>query len=108
MTRVRNTYAIRFTDRPPTHPGEVLREDVLPALGIQVSVFADHLGVSRQMVHGILSGKADVTPEMALRLGKVVGNGPLIWLRMQEALDLWKAEQKLADEIAKMPTLVAA
>jgi plasmid maintenance system antidote protein VapI len=45
---------------------------------------------------------------MALRLGKVVGNGPLIWLRMQGALDLWKAEQKLADQIAKMPTLVAA
>ncbi len=91
MTRVRNTYATRFTDRPPTHPGEVLREDVLPALGIQVNVFADYLGVSRQTVHGISSGKADMTPEMALRLGKVVGNGPLIWLRMQEALDLWKA-----------------
>jgi addiction module HigA family antidote len=95
-------------DWPPTHPGEILREDVLPALKMSVKDAAAELGVSRQMLHSILNGTAAVTPEMALRLGKFCGNGPGLWLRMQQARDLWEAERALADELKKIPTHRAA
>ncbi len=98
----------RAPARQPTHPGEMLREDVLPALGLPVNAVADKLGVARQTLHNILSEKSSNSPEMALRLGKLFGNGPQIWLRMQLAVDLWKAEQKLAGQISKIPTLEAA
>ena len=89
--------------RPPTHPGEILREDVLPALGLSVSEAARQLRVSRQTLHRILAGTSAVTPEMAVRLGKFCSNGPGLWLRMQEAFDLWNAEKRLAKEIEKIP-----
>jgi len=94
--------------RKPTHPGELLREDVLPALRISVSEAARKLRVSRQTLHRILAGDAGVTPDMAVRLGKFCGNGPRLWLRMQQAYDLWHAEQRLADEITKIPTAPVA
>jgi antitoxin HigA-1 len=93
--------------RKPTHPGELLREDVLPLLGISVSEAARKLRVSRQTLHRILAGDAGVTPDMAVRLGKFCGNGPGLWLRMQQAYDLWHAEQRLAIELTKIPTAPA-
>jgi addiction module HigA family antidote len=81
---------------------------VLPALGVGVKDAAAKLGVSRQALHAVLSERAAVTVEMALRLGKLCGNGPLLWLRMQQAHDLWKAERDLADIVAAIPTLTAA
>jgi len=90
---------------PPTHPGAVLREDVLPALSISVTDAAVKLGVSRQALHNVLAEKTAVTPGMALRIGKLCGNGPGLWLRMQQAHDLWRAERELADELKKIPTL---
>ena len=92
----------------PTHPGEILKEDVLPTLDMSVSDVARSLGVSRQSLHRILSGKAGVTPEMALRIGKFCGNGPELWLRMQEAFDLWHARRAIAAELAKIKTVKAA
>lgn len=89
----------------PTHPGALLREDVLPALGLSVTQTAAKLGVSRQAFHNILAEKAAITPAMALRLGKLLGDGPGIWLRMQQARDLWQAERDLAEELAKILTL---
>ena len=94
--------------RKPTHPGELLKEDVLPALGLPVSEAARQLRVSRQTLHRILAGDAGVTPEMAVRLGKFCGNGPGLWLRMQQAYDLWHAEQRLAKELIKIPTASVA
>lgn len=91
----------------PTHPGAMLREDVLPALGLPVLRAAEALGVSRQALHAILAERAGVTPEMAVRLGKLCGNGPGLWLRMQQAYDLWRAEQAMAEVIAAIPTLRA-
>ena len=88
---------------PPSHPGEILREDVLPALGLGVSEAARQLGVSRQSLHRIMAGRQPVTVEMALRLGKFCGNGPQLWLRMQQAHDLWLAEQRLQGELARIP-----
>jgi addiction module HigA family antidote len=92
----------------PSHPGELLREDVLPALGLSVSAAAEHLHVSRQMLHRILSEESAVSPEMAVRLGKLCGDGPRIWLAMQQAHDLWQAERDLAAEVQTIQTLVAA
>ncbi len=85
--------------RQPTHPGEVLREDVLPALHLSVAETARQLRVTRQTLHRILSGRSAVTPEMALRLGRFCGNSPDLWLRMQHAHDLWNAQETLQAEI---------
>lgn len=95
-------------NRPPTHPGAVLREDVLPALGLTVTEVARHLGVTRQQLHRILSEQSGISPEMALRLGKLCGNGEGLWIRMQEAHDLWHARRKLGDALDRIPTLHAA
>lgn len=94
-------------DRVPTHPGALLREDVLPAIGEPVTTVAKKLGVTRQHLHRILAEKAAVSPEMAVRLGKFCGNGPGLWLRMQQAYDLWHAERALKKAVAKIPTAKA-
>jgi len=86
----------------------VLREDVLPALGMTVSNVSNALGVTRQTLHRVLAGTTAVTPEMALRLGKFCGNGPDLWIRMQEAHDLWHAERRIADELASIKTAKVA
>ena len=91
----------------PSHPGELLREDILPALRLTVTAAAEKLGVSRQTLHAILSERSSVTPEMAVRLGKLCGDGPDIWLRMQMAHDLWQAKRNLADVVEQIPTLHA-
>jgi antitoxin HigA-1 len=93
--------------RAPTHPGAILREDVLPAIGEPVVNAARKLGVTRQHLHRILAEKAPVSPEMAIRLGKFCGNGPELWLRLQQAYDLWHAQRALKAEIAKIPTVKA-
>jgi addiction module HigA family antidote len=82
-------------NRKPTHPGEVLREDVLPAMHDSVTGFAKRTGMSRQSIHAILACKRAITPEAALRIGAVVGNGARIWLSMQMEFDLWQAEHEL-------------
>lgn len=89
--------------RPPTHPGEVLRQDALPALGVSVSRAARDMGVSRMTLHRLLQGRTRVTPAMALRLGRYCGNGAAIWLRMQDAHDLWHALRDIGDEIERIP-----
>ncbi|HEX4956158.1 MAG TPA: HigA family addiction module antitoxin [Thermoanaerobaculia bacterium] len=89
--------------RPPTHPGEILREDVLPALRLTVSEAARQLRITWQTLHRILAGQAGISPEMAVRLGRFCGNGPGLWLRMQQAYDLWHAEERLRDELEKIP-----
>ena len=88
---------------PPVHPGVLLRDDVLPALGVTVIEAARRLRVSRQTLHRIMAGTTSITPEMALRLGKFCGNGPSLWLRMQQAHDLWQAERRLGGELARIP-----
>jgi addiction module HigA family antidote len=88
----------------PIHPGEILREDVLPALRLSVTDTATQLGIARQTLHRILAERAAVTPEMAVRLGKFCGNGPGVWLRLQQAYDLWHAERLLAKAVARIPS----
>lgn len=93
---------------PPSHPGEILREDVLPALGLSIVDAAAKLGVTRQTLHRIIAQRnpRPVTPEMAVRLGKLCGNGPRLWLNLQSAYDLWRAERQI--DTRKIPTLHAA
>lgn len=88
--------------RQSIHPGEILREDVLPALGLSVSEMARRLGVSRQQVHRVLACTHPVTVEMALRIGRLVGNGPGLWLRLQQNYDVSLAEQGLSSELDKI------
>ncbi len=95
------------TVRTPTHPGAVLREDVLPALRMPISQVAAELRISRQMLHKILAEKAPITPEMAVRIGKFCGNGPDLWLGMQMRHDLIKAAAALAEEVKHIPTKAA-
>lgn len=90
---------------PPMHPGELLREDVLPALGRPKAEIARLLGISRQSLYDILAEKQPVTPGTALRLGKLLG--PTLWLNLQRRYDLWQAERELEGEIEAMPTLAA-
>lgn len=92
----------------PAHPGEILREDVLPALHLTVAEAARQLRVSRQMLHSILAGRSAVSPEMAVRLGRFCGNGAAFWLRLQVSHDLWHAERKLRAEVGKIPRHAAA
>ena len=80
----------------PTPPGEILREDVLPALSIARTRFAELLHVSRQTLHDLPGEKQPVTPRMALRRGRLLGNGPEIWLRLQGAYDLATQAEALA------------
>lgn len=91
---------------PAMHPGELLREDILPALGRSKTEIAGLLGISRQTLHDIMTEKQPVTVGMAVRLGKLVGNGPVFWLNLQHAYDLERAEREV--DVSAIPTLVAA
>ena len=79
--------------RPP-HPGEILREDILPALNMQVKELAEHLGVSRQTLSSLVHEKRAVSLDMARRLGKAFRNGPRYWLALQTQWEIWQEEQK--------------
>ena len=92
----------------PMHPGELLREEILPALDRSKTEIARLLGVSRQTLYDILEEKQPVTPVMALRLGKLCGNGPYLWLNLQKRYDLQRAEQVFGDKIKAIPTLDVA
>lgn len=82
----------------PPHPGEILREDVLPAMGITITEAAKEIGVSRVALSRVLNGHAAISPEMALRLeawlGLENGGSADVWLNQQVAHDLWLARQK--------------
>ena len=98
----------RHPDVEPAHPGEFLDEIVIPATGRSKTEIAKLLGVFRHRLYDLLRKEQGVTSEMALRLGKLFGDGPQIWLRMQIERDLWRANRENAAAIAKIPTLSAA
>ncbi len=105
MAKPRKSTSSRIIEpkRAPTHPGEILRDIVLPELGLSVSEAARQLGVSRQTLHAVMSGRSAITAEMALRLGRFCGNGPGLWMRMQQAFDLWEAQSKLNGDLDRIP-----
>lgn len=89
----------------PVHPGEILREDVLPALAMSKTAVADALQISRQTLYGILNEKQPVTAEMAVRFGKLFGNGAGFWVNLQRRYDLAVAECTV--DVSGIPTLAA-
>ena len=93
----------------PTHPGLIIRDDVLPKLQVSVNEAAEQLGVSCVTLSQVINGRSAITAETALRVGKWVGNGPDIWLRMQGQYDLWQAKKKGDVKVkkAKRPVMVS-
>lgn len=79
------------THRPPTHPGEMLREEFLKPTGITQSAFAVRLGVSFPRLNEVINGRRSVTPDTALRLARVTGMSADFWLGLQQGWDLWHA-----------------
>jgi addiction module HigA family antidote len=89
----------------PTHPGALLREDLIPATGRTKAEIAQLLCISRQHLYDILRERKPVSPAMAVRLGKLFGDGAGIWVRMQAAYDTWNAERD--EDVSNIPTLRA-
>jgi len=89
---------------PPVHPGEILKEDILPSVGMSVTSTAKALGVSRQMLHDILAERKPVSAVMCLKMARLFGGTPEVWMRLQAAYDLKKAEQnkKVMERVAKI------
>jgi antitoxin HigA-1 len=98
---------LRNPNRRPTHPGAIVREDVLPALGMTQTEFARRLAVSRLTVSELLHEKRGLSADLAIRLGKLTGTTPESWLRMQEAVDLWELTRAKAGEYAAIERLAA-
>ncbi|MCA1748883.1 MAG: HigA family addiction module antidote protein [Sphingomonadales bacterium] len=92
----------------PTHPGELLRETILPALDESKTAVAGALGVSRETLYRILNEERPVTPSVALRLGKALGNAPEFWLAMQARYDLAVGAERDAAILAEVRVLEAA
>lgn len=92
---------------PPTHPGEMLREDFMPDYRLSASALAADLGVSRQTVHELLREERSVTPLMALRLSRLFGNSPEFWLNAQCTRDIWESEQRYRHELTRIRPLAA-
>ena len=78
---------------PPVHPGEIIREDILPEAGLSVTDAAKALGVSRQMVHDILAGRKPLSAVMCMKVSRLFGSTPEFWMRLQSDYDLEKASQ---------------
>ncbi len=98
--------AKRDTNRAPTHPGVLLADTVIPATGRSKAEIAALLGISRQHLYDILNEKKPVSPAVAVRLGKLFGNGAGLWLRMQANYDAWQAERQI--DVTNIPTIAAA
>ena len=86
--------SLRDPKRRPTHPGAILREDVLPALNMTQTELARRLGVSRLSVSELLHEKRALSPDMAVRVARFTNTTPDGWLRMQQAVDLWELERQ--------------
>ncbi len=99
--------SLRNTSRKPTHPGTILREDVLPALAMTQTELARRLAVSRLTVSELLHEKRGLSADLAIRLGKLTATTPESWLRMQETLDIWVLNQSKAGEYAQIERLAA-
>lgn len=98
-----------MVSRKPVHPGEFLREDYMPELGLTVAALAKRLGVSRQTVNDIVREKRGLSPEMCLRLGRLFGTTPQFWMNMQSKVDIWDSLALHEDEVMAIePIEIAA
>ena len=92
-TVAKKTKTMRSPARPPSHPGALLREVVLPDLGVSKSAFAEAIKMSRNQLHLILTERQPITPETAVKLEAALGGSARLWLNMQAAHDLWRAQR---------------
>jgi addiction module HigA family antidote len=96
----------RHASIAPVHPGEVLREDVFPALKMTKPALAAALGISRQTLHELMSGKRAVTPDMAVRLERGVGSSAEMWLGLQAEYDLHQSRKSV--DLSRVKRVAAA
>jgi addiction module HigA family antidote len=94
--------------RRPTHPGELLREEILPAARITQGDLAERMGVSRRTVNEICQERRGVTADMAHRLARVLNTTPDVWMNMQAAVDVWDALDANAESYQKIKPLKVA
>src|SRR5437879_4259906 len=89
---------------PLIHPGEIIREDILPEIGLSVTAAAKALGMSRQMLHDILAGRKPMSAVMCLKVARLFGSTPDFWMRLQADYDLKKAAQdkKVMQRVARI------
>lgn len=87
------------TNRAPTHPGEMLREEFLKPMGLSQQALADAIHVSYQRINEIVNGRRGVTPSTALRLAKFFGTSAGFWMNAQLCWDLYHAQQEEKDEL---------
>ena len=94
---------------PLIHPGEIIKHDILPEVGLSVTAAAKALGVSRQMLHGILAGRKPLSAVMCLKLARLFGGSPELWMRLQATYDLKKSAQnkKVMERVARIVPLQA-
>ena len=103
-TTIRGETMDRKNGLPPVHPGEILREDILPEVGLSVTAAAKALGVSRQMLHDILAERRPLSAIMCLKISRLLGSSPEFWMRLQAEYDLKKAAQnkKVMERVAQI------
>jgi addiction module HigA family antidote len=94
------------TNRPPTSPGEMLREEFLEPIGLTQQKLAEGIGVSYQRVNELINGKRGITTSTALRLAKYFNTSPDFWLNMQRANDLYRVLQKEAEQIDRIEPII--
>jgi addiction module HigA family antidote len=99
---------IRNRKRRPTHPGAILREDILPAAGINQTQLAELIGVSRRTVHEVVQERRPLSVDMAQRLSRIFGNSPRFWLNMQQAVDLWDSSEAKRTDYERLKPLKVA
>ena len=95
----------RPLERRPIHPGEIVREDFMPDYGLTVSTLASALRVSRQSINELVRERRAVSPEMALRLGRLFGNSAEFWLNLQRSIDLFDAQAANGAEVEHIKPL---
>jgi addiction module HigA family antidote len=107
MTRQYPVNRDKADARKPIHPGVIFAEDMMPELRRHRTIgeIATLLGISRQTLHRVMAGEMAISPDMAARLGKLCGNGPGIWIRLQGRYETWEATRRLRKELKKIPTL---
>jgi addiction module HigA family antidote len=92
-------------DRMPVRPGDVLRKRVLGDMDITQDRLAEALGVSRFTINQVLNGRRAVTPEMALRLERVLDTSAEMWLNLQAKVDLYDARRRIGGDLSELPRL---
>lgn len=89
---------------PPSLPGVIIKQ-ILDENEVTVTAAAKALGVSRQLVHQIISGQAAITADTAVKLGVYFGNGPELWLNLQNKYNIYRAQERLNKQIARISPL---